>query len=44
MHQNAGNVSQNFLWKLNTLYSKRADKIISFYIIMTIFAITLRNI
>ena len=30
MHQNAGNVSQNFLWKLNTLYSKRADKIISF--------------
>ena len=30
MHQNAGNMSQNFLGKLNTLYSKRAGKIISF--------------
>ena len=35
--QNAGNMSQNFLGKLNTLYSKRAGKIISFYIKMTIF-------
>ena len=33
MHdQNAGNMSQNFLGYLNTLYSKRAGKIISFYI------------
>ena len=30
MHQNAGNMFQNFLGKLNTLYSKRAGKIISF--------------
>ena len=37
MHQNAGNISQNFLGKLNTLYSNRASKIISFYIKMTIF-------
>ena len=35
IHQNAGNMSQNFPDKLNTLYSKRADKIISFYIKMT---------
>ena len=42
MHQNAGNMSQNFLG--NTLYSKRAGKIISFYIKMTIFGIILRNI
>ena len=33
-----------FFGKLNTLYSKRADKIISFYIKMTIFLIILRNI
>ena len=46
MHQNAGNMSQNFLRKLNTLYSKRAgtSKIISFYIKITIFGIILRNI
>ena len=46
MHQNAGNMSQNFLGKLNTLYSKRAGKIVivSFYIKMTIFGIILRNI
>ena len=46
MHQNAGNMSQNFLGKLNTLYSiyHRAGKIISFYIKMTIFGIILRNI
>ena len=44
IHQNAGNMSQNFLGKLNTLYSKLADKIISFYIKMTIFGIILRNI
>ena len=37
-------MSQNFLGKLNTLYSKRADKIISFYMKMTIFGIILRNI
>ena len=42
--QNAGNMFQNFLGKLNTLYSKRAGKIISFYIKMTIFGIILRNI
>ena len=41
MRQNAGNMSQNFLGKLNTLYSKRAGKIISFYIKMTIFGIIL---
>ena len=37
MHQNAGNMSQNFLGKLNTLYivySKRAGKIINFYLII----------
>ena len=40
MHQNAGNMSQNFLGKLNTIYcSKRASKIISFYIKMAIFGI-----
>ena len=27
MHQNAGNMSQNFLGKLITLYSKRVGKI-----------------
>ena len=43
IHQNAG-MSQNFLGKLNILYSKRADKIISFYIKMIIFGIILRNI
>ena len=42
--QNAGNMFQNFLGKLNTLYSKRTGKIISFYIKMTIFGIILRNI
>ena len=44
LDQNAGNMSQNFLGKLNTLYSKRAGKIISFYIKMTFFKIILRNI
>ena len=44
MHQNAGNMVQNFLGKLNTLYHKRTGKIISFYIKMTIFGIILRNI
>ena len=44
MHQNAGNMSQNFLGKLIIPYSKRASKIISFYIKMTIFEIILRNI
>ena len=31
--QNADNMSQNFFGKLNTLYSKRAGKIISFFYI-----------
>ena len=38
---NAGNMSQNFLGKLNTLYSKRACKIISFNIKVTILGIIL---
>ena len=44
MHQNVGNMSQNFLGKLNTLYSKRACKVISFNIRITILGIILRNI
>ena len=42
IHQNAGNMSQNFLGK--PYIASFADKIISFYIKMTIFGIILRNI
>ena len=41
MHQHVGDMFKNFLRKLNTLYSKRAGKIISLYAKMTIFGIIL---